>query len=183
MFSQANSLTHKSHTYARYNEDISPDISNLNPILSKPHGLWKGTYEVLRDNAPLEPAPAIIGLYPLGPRPYASNGEAFFNITIAGTRWEQHDIYITGPAPQSFCDANPNIPGTPFSNVADDGVCGQNGSAYVADAFKTSTHEKNDILIGVGGTGAYLVDHSLKDPKFAWTLIPGGPEQLVVRNV
>ena len=181
-FSQTNPLTNEPYTYARYNDDISPDISNLNPILSKPHGLWKGSYEVYDGNFdPAEPKPAIVGLYPQGPRPYAPNGEAFFNITIAGTRWEQHDIYVLGPAPQSFCDANPNIPGAPFSNVGDDGVCGENGSAYVADAFKTSTHEKNDILIGVSGTGSYLVGPSEAN-TFAWTMIPSGAEQLVVRN-
>jgi len=163
----------------RYNDDISPDISNLNSILSKAQGLWKGSYEVYDENFnPAEPSPAIIGLFPIGPRPYAPIGETFFNITIAGTRWEQHDIYVLGPAPQSFCDANPNIPGRPFSNVGDDGVCGETGIAYVADAFKTSTHEKNDILIGVSGTGSYLVDPSA-DPNFAWTMIPSGAEQLV----
>ena len=128
-----------------------------------------------------EPKPAITRIYPLGPDPYSSSGEAFFNITIAGTRWEQHDIYVRGPAPQSFCDENPIIPGSPFSNVGDDGVCGENGSAYVADAFKTSTHEKNDILIGVSGTGNYFVDTS-NDPNFSWTMIPSGAQQLVVRD-
>lgn len=163
----------------RYNGDISPDISNLNPILSKPHGLWKGSYEMYDGNLNLiEPSPAIIGLYPLGPRPYPPTGEAFFNITIAGTRWEQHDVYVLGPAPQSFCDENPIIPGSRRSNVGDDGVCGENGSAYVADAFKTSTHEKNDILVGVSGTGSYLVDPS-EDPGFSWTMIPSGAQQLV----
>jgi len=163
----------------RYNENISPDISNLDPILSKPQGLWMGSYELYDGNFELvEPSPAIIGLFPLGPNPYSPLGEVFFNITIAGTRWEQHDIYVRGPASQSFCDANPIIPGSPFSNVGDDGVCGVNGGAYVADAFKTSTHEKNDILIGVSGTGSYLVDAS-DDPQFSWTMIPSGAQQLV----
>lgn len=163
----------------RYNEKVSPDISNLDPVLSKPHGLWKGSYNVYDRNLNLGvPKPAIIGLYPTGPRPYPASGEAFLNITIAGTRWEQHDIYVAGPAPQSFCDENPNIPGTPFRNVADDGVCGENGSAYVADAFKTSTHEKNDILNGVSGTSIYLVDPSA-DPGFSWTVIPSGAQQIV----
>jgi hypothetical protein len=162
----------------RYNDAISPDISNLNPILSKPHGLWKGTFEVYDGNFTLEkPSPAIMGLYPRGPRPYASTGEAFFNITIAGTRWEQHDIYVLGPAPQSFCDEYANVT-RPYSIVGDDGVCGENGSAYVADAFKTSTHEKNDILFGVSATGIYLVDPS-EDPQFSWTMIPSGARQLV----
>mmetsp|Transcript_19106 Transcript_19106/g.29001 ORF Transcript_19106/g.29001 Transcript_19106/m.29001 type:complete len:466 (+) Transcript_19106:114-1511(+) len=168
----------------RYDANISPDISNLNPILSKPHGLWKGSFQKYDGNFTLlEPAPAIIGLYPIGPSPYLSTGETFFNITIAGTRWEQHDIYVLGAAPQLFCDVNPNIPGTPFSNVADDGVCGENGMAWVADAFKTSTHEKNDVLIGVSGTGGYLVDpDSQVDPdnkQFSWTIIPSADQQLV----
>jgi Ca2+-binding EF-hand superfamily protein len=166
----------------RYNPDISPDISNLNPILSKPAGLWKGTLNQYDgDLKEYAPGLAVVGLYPKGPKPYSSNADVFMNFTITGTRWEQHDIYVFPAAPQSFCDDNPvGIPGV-LTNVADDGVCGVNGVAIVGDAFKTSTHEKNDVLIGVAGTGLYLVDQSRIEAvkSFSWTIIPSGKGQIV----
>ena len=126
----------------------------------------------------LEISPGIVGLFPVGPRPYPNDGVAsFFNITIDGTRWEQHDIYVHNPAPLSFCQETFLPPNAPLILAGGDGVCGVNGFVYAADAFKTSTHEKTSMIYGVSGTGGYLVD---KDTSYQQTMIPVGDVQLVV---
>ena len=66
-------------------------------------------------------------------------------------------------------------------NVGDDGVCGENGFVRAGDAFKAATFEKEDRLVGVSGTGAYLIQ--VDDPSdFEQNLIVGGGNQIVESN-
>lgn len=162
----------------RYDPEVSPDISELHPLFSKANGYWKGSNTVYDgDFNVLELSPGIVGLFPIGPRPYPSDDvAAFYNVTIDGTRWEQHDIYVHNPAPLSFCQETFLPPNAPLILAGGDGVCGVNGFVYAADAFKTSTHEKTNMINGVSGTGSYLVD---TDASFELTMIPVGDVQLL----
>lgn len=77
---------------------------------------------------------------------------AFWNITLKGTRYLQHDVHVYGPADIAFCNET-RSPG--FRNVLDDGLCGMNGYASGADVFRTSTHELDSTCVFVWGTGIY----------------------------
>lgn len=141
----------------RYNPDKSPDISSLDPLFSKAGGFWIGEVRALDANFTdigNTPSFGIPGRFPNGPKPYAGPTKAYFNITISKTRWEQHDAYVRDPAPLDFC--NGFIPPGMLS-VGDDGVCGETGYAWAADLFKASTHEKDDTLRFVAGTGSYSI--------------------------
>ena len=159
----------------RYDDTVGTAISDLNPLFSKLEGLWKGTVNGVDANfQPNEPGFAIPGLFPIGPLPYDRTPTAFYNITIDGTRWEQHDIYVHKPVDASFCDlfVPPGL-----SNVGDDGECGVNGIVRAGDAFKAATFEKEDKLVGVSGTGAYKIQSD-----FEQNLIVGGGNQIVESN-
>lgn len=136
----------------RYDPEISPDIDSLDPLFFKAHGLWTGTFMSYDGDYNVMPVmhtiPGVSGV-----RPYPYPAKAYYNITIDGTRWYQHDIYIHDHAEEDFC--NEKIPMFPpgRSNVLGDGVCGENGHVWAADAYKVSNHEKSDRLFGgIGGS-------------------------------
>jgi len=132
----------------RYDPDTSPNLVDLHPLYEKMDGYWVGTQTSYDANKNVWQARASV--------PYMSeNADAFVNITVSGTRFYQHEIYVLSKAPQTFCESElPTIPDSPpLRHVWDDGVCGVNGVAAASDIFRTSTHELNEISVTIGGTG------------------------------
>lgn len=147
----------------RYDPTVSADIEALNPLFGKSTGFWEGILTYYEEGGDgfkrTQPSWSIEGLpNGLGPKPYSFNNiKIFFNVTASGTRLEQHYVVIHEPAPLSFCIIPPPElppPAPVFKNTANDGICGINGHMWGADAFKVSTHEKSDVLLGVAGTFA-----------------------------
>ena len=159
----------------RYDPYILPDISSLDPLFSKADGFWSGSLRSYDSEYNLS-EPQFENPFVAAALSYPYPARAFFNITIDKTRWEQHDLYVLDPAPAEFC-AEPVPPG--FSNVVGDGECGVTGHMWAADAFKASTHNKTDQLVGVSGTGGYTIPpESVNVVK----MIPIGELQLMDAN-
>ena len=128
----------------RYDPDTSPNLVDLHPLYEKMDGYWVGTHTSY--DADKNPWESNIGF------PYTPGAGAFMNISVSGTRFYQHEIYLFSKASQSFCESEiPSTPGwSPY--VWDDGVCGVNGFATASEIFRTSTHELNEISVTIGGT-------------------------------
>lgn len=151
----------------RYDESISPDISNLHPLFSDVAGFWFGTGKRTYGD--------LVTYSPDFSAPYDRSFDIASNITVSGTRFTQTDYFIHDPAPADFC-AIPVPPGG--KNVLDDGVCGTNGYILSGSAYRASTHEKTDLLVGVSGAGFYNVDFG-PDTLFNQTMIIGSNNQLI----
>lgn len=140
-------------TDIRYDPDASTDLLDLHPLYKGFEGLWIGnftTYDSMK-------VPASPGQVPPGPggrgaNPYpGENILAFWNVTVSGSRFYQHDLYVYSPADEDFCAEE--LP-EGFKNVQDDGECGVNGYASAGEVFRTSTHEIDEISVNIKGTGS-----------------------------
>ena len=135
----------------RYDPDASTNLVDLHPLYKEMQGLWVGTFTNYDGSNNV----ATIKQFSPGPgrpeNPYPQDSFlAFWNVSVSGSRFYQHDLYVYAPADSDFC-AEEVPPGN--KNVLGDGLCGVNGYASAGEVFRTSTHEKDEISRTVAGTG------------------------------
>lgn len=130
-------------TDIRYDKDASDAFFDQNPIWEKFNGFWNFTeltYDVFG-------APSSAGLFDLelgfwGPGlPYnlfPSTG--YVNVTITGSRFAQHNLWIYQPASEEFCSQE--VP-EGFANVVGNGTCGINGYSQAVEYFATTSYERD----------------------------------------
>ena len=74
--------------------------------------------------------------------------KGFINISVRGTRFYQHNVFVYPAADAAFC--NQTVP-KGKRNAFGAGLCGVNGGAKSFEAFGTSSYEKDGSMIGLPG--------------------------------
>ena len=81
--------------------------------------------------------------------------QGFINITVSGSRFYQHNIFVYPPADAAFCDETANPVPAGKVNAYGSGVCGVTGGAKSFEAFGTSSYEKDGSMHGLPDLGTY----------------------------
>lgn len=128
----------------RYDPNNSPNLADLHPLYGKMDGYWLGTYTSYEPTTKTPWVAKYPTMYEIKKVPY------YLNISVSGTRFHEHHAIFMSKAAQSFCES-PNQPYYTFP--LDNGICGVNGWVRLADLYRASTHELNDVSVTVKGTG------------------------------
>lgn len=158
-------------TDKRYDDAASNDLSAQHELWPKLHGLWIGDLSFFDgDGAIMQPS-LYNAAYGYGwPYEYGQY-KGFINITVSGSRFYQHNIFVYPAAPNSFCVATaPNVTSTQLDAFGA-GVCGVNGGAKSFEAFGTSSYEKDGSMIALPGEGSYGAFVNIARPIDGKTLL------------
>ena len=142
-------------TDPRYDQDASNDLEAQHDIWSKMDGLWIGELSFFDGDGNVHPSSFYDTAAGFG-WPYSyGQYQGFINITVSGSRFYQHNIFVYPPADAAFCDETANPVPAGKVNAYGSGVCGVTGGAKSFEAFGTSSYEKDGSMHGLPDLGTY----------------------------